>query len=183
MNDTIDNIQEYTLTVFCENQTGVLARIVAVITRRHFNIESLTASPSSNDDIYRFTIMVKVTGEQVRKLSQQIEKQVDVIKVFYYTNEEIIYQEIALYKVPTKIFFNGTTIETIVRNHAARVIAIEEEYVVIEKTGYQEETELLLDELRDLGIYEFVRSGRVAVVKPMERLNRYLKTIENGVRV
>lgn len=170
--------QEYTLTVFCENETGLLARIVGVITRRHFNIESLTASKSATQGIYRFTIVVIVTSEQVRKLVQQIDKQVDVLKVFCYTNDEIIYQELALYKIPTEAFYKGYEVENIITKYNARVLSIEKEYVVIEKIGYIQETEELLDKLQEYGIYEFVRSGRVAIVKPMERLNNYLKSLE-----
>lgn len=172
------DIQEYTLTVFCENKTGLLSRIVSVITRRHYNIESLTASPSATEGIFRFTIMVRVTQDQVRKLAKQIDKQIDVLKVFYYTNDEIIYQEIALYKIPIKVFYNSNAVETMVRTHNARVLAIEEEYIVIEKTGHQADTEALLEAFKDLGVFEFVRSGRVAIVKPMERLNNYLKSLE-----
>ncbi|HMP32496.1 MAG TPA: acetolactate synthase small subunit, partial [Saprospiraceae bacterium] len=164
-----DTIQEYTLTVFCENKTGLLSRIVSVITRRHYNIESLTGSPSAIEGIFRFTIMVNITHEQVRKLVGQIEKQIDVLKVFYYTNDEIIHQEVALYKIPTEVFYGGNSVEKIIRKHNARVLAIEKEYIVIEKTGHLQDTEDLLDEFKKIGIYEFVRSGRVAIVKPMER--------------
>lgn len=177
MNNTSE-MKQYTLTVFCENKTGLLSRIVQVITRRHYNIDSLTASPSATDGIFRFTIVVIVNKDQVRKLCQQIEKQIDVLKVFYYTNDEIIYQEVALYKLPTKAFYNNQKVETIIRKHNARVLAIEEDYIVVEKTGHLEETEDLLNEFKEFGIYEFVRSGRVAIVKPMERLNNYLKTLE-----
>lgn len=170
--------KEFTLTVFCENKTGLMARIVSIITRRHINIESFTASNSSIEGIFRFTIMVVVKEENVRKLITQIEKQVDVLKAFYYDNSEIIYQEIALYKVSPELFFGGDTAESLVRRHNARILSIEKEYIVIEKTGYAEETEELLHELQKVGVYEFVRSGRVAVVKPMERLNTYLKSIE-----
>lgn len=170
--------KEYTLTVFCENKTGLMARIVSIITRRHINIESFTASNSSMEGIFKFTIMVIVEEEQVRKLITQIEKQVDVLKAFYYDNDDIIYQEIALYKIAPDLFFGGQTLETLVRKHNARILTIEKEYIVIEKTGHASETEALLDELKAYGIFEFVRSGRVAIVKPMERLNRYLKSIE-----
>lgn len=170
--------QEYTLTVFCENQTGLMSRIVSVITRRHFNIESLTASKSAIDGIFRFTIMVILNEEQVRKLVQQIEKQVDVLKVFYYTNDEIIHQEVALYKIPTSCFYEGNTVEQLLARFNARVLVIEKDYVVLEKTGYLHETEELLSELKKIGIYEFVRSGRVAIVKPMERLNSYLRSLD-----
>jgi acetolactate synthase-1/3 small subunit len=70
-------------------------------------------------------------------------------------------------------------VEKIIRKHNARILEIEKEYVVVEKTGHQKETELLLEEFKKIGIFEFVRSGRVAVVKPMERLNTYLKSIES----
>lgn len=168
----------YTLTVFTENQTGLLSRVVSVFTRRHVNIETLTTSKSSMPGIHRFTIVVKVDEDMVRKLVAQLEKQVDVLKAFYYENDEIVFQEIALYKVPTSIFMHGTGVERIVRKHNARILEIEPEYLIIEKTGHAEETEELLTELKELGIYEFVRSGRVAIPRPMERLNKYLKSLE-----
>lgn len=169
---------EYTITVFTENHTGLLSRVVSVFTRRHINIESLTTSNSSIPDIYRFTIVVNVSLEMVKKLVAQLEKQIDVLKAFYDENDEIVYQEIALYKVPFQAFTQSSSMEKLIRKHNARVLEIEKEYIVIEKTGHQAETEALLRELEKVGIYEFVRSGRVAVVKPMERLNKYLKSLE-----
>ena len=174
-----DKIQEYTITVFTENQTGLMARIVNNITRRHINIESISASPSSMKDIHRFTIVVGLTEERVRKLVAQIDKQVDVLKAFYYTNEEIVYQEVALYKVPIALFTdNNAEMQALVREHNARILTIEQAYVVIEKTGHPDELTKLFEALKKRGIYEFARSGRVAIVKPMERLNAYLKEIE-----
>lgn len=169
--------KDYTLTVFTENQTGLVIRIASVITKRHINIESLSVSKSSMQGIHRFTIVVNETDEVVRKLCSQLDKQVDVLKAFYYDNDEIVYQEIALYKVPIEAFFNGEKLEKIVRDHNARILSIEPEYIVIEKTGFENETEALLEALRSIGIYEFVRSGRVAIVKPMERLNKYLQSL------
>lgn len=169
---------EYTITVFSENNTGLLQRIVTVFTRRHINIESMTVSQSSMKGIHRFTIVVIMDMEKIENLVAQIEKQVDVLKAFYYTEDEIVHQEIALYKVPTEAFVNGREMELLVRSHNARILEIEREYIVIEKTGHQHETDALLEELRRYGVYEFVRSGRVAVVKPMERLSKYLSSID-----
>lgn len=175
----MSTIKEYTITVFTENQTGLLARVTSVFTRRHINIETLTVSKSSIPGIHRFTIVVNVEHEMVEKLVAQLEKQVDVLKAYYYEPHEIVFQEIALYKVPTSAFYNGTSLEKLIRKHNARILEIEPQYIVIEKTGHQEETEALLRELQERGIYEFVRSGRVAIVKPMERLNSYLKSMES----
>ena len=167
----------YTITVFTEDQAGLLSRVVGIFNRRNLNIQSLTTSKSSDESIHRFTIVVEVTEEAVIKLVAQLDKQVDVLKAFYYADEEIVYQEIALYKVPVGVFNNGNAVELMIRRHNARVLLIEKEYVVIEKTGHEYETEALLTELRQVGIYEFVRSGRVAIVKPMERLNNYLQDL------
>lgn len=173
--------KEYTITAFTENKTGLLSRVVSIFTRRHINIESLTTSASSIPDIYRFTIVVNVNHEMVEKLVNQLEKQIDVVKAFYYEPDEIVYQEIALYKVPTHVFSNSNQVEKLIRSHNARILAIEPEYTVIEKTGHQKETEELLKDLEKIGIYEFVRSGRIAIVRPMERLNKYLKSIEQSM--
>ena len=170
--------KEYTITVFTEHFTGLLSRVVSIFTRRHINVESLTTSQSSLPGIHRFTIVVNVPEETVRKLVAQLEKQVDVVKAFYYSRDEIVYQEVALYKVPMKPFTGDNRVEEIVRKHNARILDIEPEYIVIEKTGHEHETEALLAELQQVGIYEFVRSGRVAVVKPMERLNKYLQSLK-----
>ena len=175
--------REYTISIFTENVTGLMARVVAIFTRRHINIESLTTSRSSIPDVHRFTIVINVSEERVRKLVAQIDKQVDVMKAFYYDNSEIVSQEIALYKVPTNAFSESKEMENLIRKHYAKVLTIEPEFTVIEKTGTAEETEALLDEIRKIGIYEFVRSGRVAIVKPMEQLNQYLNNIGNKFKI
>ena len=174
------NKQVFTITVFTENKTGLLTRVVSIFTRRNINIESLTTSRSSLEGIHRFTIVVLVEEEMVKKLVAQLEKQVDVLKAFYYRDSEIVHQEIALYKVPTHAFKNGDRVERLIRAHNARILVIEEEFIVIEKTGHSTETEALLNDLQDIGIFEFVRSGRVAIVKPMERLNTYLRSLQEN---
>ncbi len=173
-------MESFTITVFSENRTGLLSRVVGLITRRKINIESLTVSTSSMEGIHRFTIVLTISEEVIIKVVSQIDKQVDVLKAFYYRDEEIVHQEIALYKVPAEAMYNSNQVERMIRLHNARILAIEPEYVVVEKTGHQHETEALLEDFRKIGIYEFVRSGRIAVVKPMEQLNKYLKSIETA---
>jgi len=170
--------QEYTISIFTEDKVGLLSRVVTVFTRRHINIDSLNTSESSMPGIFRFIVVVTVTEEMVKKLVAQLEKQVDILKAFYYLSSDIVYQELALYKVPTLVFAKGDRVEKLIRRHNARVLHIEPEYIVIEKTGHKTETNALLKDLEQIGIYEFIRSGRVAVTKPMEQLNAYLKSLE-----
>lgn len=167
--------KEYNITVFSENHIGLLTRITLVFTRRKVNIDSLTVSESAISGVYKFTIVIKATEDLVKKIVGQIEKLIDVLKAFYHTNDEIIYQEIALYKVPTEALYDSDTIERMVRNSGARILEITREYTVIEKTGRTEETQALFEELNKIKVMQFIRSGRVAITRdPIERLSEFL---------
>lgn len=171
-------IRKYTISIFTENFIGLLNRITIIFTRRHINIESLTVSESEVKGVHRYTLVIKSEEEKVKKVVKQIEKLVDVLKAFYYTNEETVFQEIALYKVSTAGLKEGRNFERLIRDHHARMLTVEAEFVVIEKTGHKEETQELLRQLQPFGVLEFARSGRVAVTKPMKKLSSYLKEME-----
>ena len=114
----------------------------------------------------------------VRKVVKQIEKQIEVFQAYYHTLDEIIYQEIALYKLPIKVITKGAQLEKIMRQHHARILTVEEEFLIVEKSGHKEETQELLEQLEPFGVIEFVRSGRVAIIKPMWRFNESLHEME-----
>jgi acetolactate synthase-1/3 small subunit len=161
-----------------ENHIGLLVRIATIFSRRKINIESLNTSPSEAEGIHRFTIVVLTTEEMIKKLVAQLDKQIDILKAFYYEKHEIIYQEIALYKIPSSIFGAALKVEKFVREYNVRILEIEPEFIVFEKTGTAIETEALLEEFKKYGIFEFVRSGRVAITRPMESLKNYMKRME-----
>ena len=168
--------QLFTVTVFSENQVGLLNQISIIYTRRCLNIESLSVSPSSIEGIHKFTITTWSDRVTMEKVVKQIEKRIDVLKSFLYTDDEIVYQEIALYKVPTEQLLNETNLETIIRRHNARILEITKEYTVIEKSGHSDETEALFEELKHYDIRQFVRSGRVAITKsPEEYVTMFLE--------
>ncbi len=170
--------REFTISVFTENNIGLLNHITVVFTRRNLNITSLTTSESEIKGIYRFTITIRTTREQVEKLVKQLEKIVDVIKALVHEESEVIAQEIALYKVSVKANQNGFSIEQIVRENHARILSVEPGFIVIEKTGHKRETQKLFKKLEKHGILEFTRSGRVAVMRSMNNLDAFLKEIE-----
>ena len=155
----------YTISIYSENNVGLLNRISAIFLKRHINIESLTTSPSEITDVFRFVIVVNVTETQVKKLVQQIEKQVDVIKAFYHTDEETIFQETALYKVKTNFLFEERQIQNFIKQSHANIVTVSPEFFVIEKTGFRHETEQLREQLAPFGLLQFVRSGRLSVTK------------------
>lgn len=168
--------QEYIISAFTENHIGLLSRITMIFTRRKINIESLTVSESALKGISKFTIVINEEEDLVGKVVQQIDKQVEVLKAYYHTNDEMIFQEIALYKVETSTLMQSDIIERMVRKHNARIMEITPEYTVIEKTGHKEETQALFEGLNKYKVLQFIRSGRVAITRdPIERLSEFLK--------
>jgi len=171
--------EEFTITVYSENRVGILTQITTVFTRRHINIESLTTSESAIKGIHKFTIVIFSNVDEVEKLVKQIEKRMDILKAYWFTNDQIVYQEIALYKVPTKALLNGNEIEKLVRKYGAHILEMTPEYTVIEKTGHKTETQELYEKLDVYGLTQFTRSGRIAVNRlKKEPLNSYLKKLE-----
>jgi acetolactate synthase-1/3 small subunit len=172
------NKQEFTITVYTENHIGLLVRIATMFSRRKINIESLNTSPSEAEGIHRFTIVINEIEEVVRKLARQIEKQVEVLKAYYNTNDEIIWQELALYKVSTDEIAEKAQVERLLREHGARAVVIRKDYTIFETSGHREETDNLVAVLAPFGLIEFVRSARVAIIKASHGFHEKLKEFE-----
>lgn len=174
------NKQEFTITVYTENHIGLLVRIATMFSRRKINIESLNTSPSEAEGIHRFTIVINEFEEVVRKLARQIEKQVEVLKAYYNTNDEIIWQELALYKVSTDEIAEKVQVERLLREHGARAVVIRKDYTIFETSGHREETDNLVAVLAPFGLIEFVRSARVAIIKASHGFHEKLKEFEEA---
>ena len=155
----------YTVTVYSENQVGLLNQISIIFTRRQLNIESLSVSGSAIEGVHKFPITTYSDRETMEKLVKQIEKRIDVLRAFFYTDDEIIFQEVALYKVPTDKLLDDRSIEDLIRKHNARILEVNRTYTVIEKSGHPDETQSLFEELSRYDVMQFVRSGRVAITK------------------
>ena len=173
----------YTVTVFTENRVGLLNQISIIFTRRCLNIESLSVSPSSIPRIHKFTITVWSDHSTIAKVTKQIEKRIEVLRSLFYTDDELVYQEIALYKVPTEQLLDEKELEKIIRRYNARILEMDRTFTVIEMTGHSDETSALFNDLKKYGILQFVRSGRVAVTKTDEELlNLYLENQEKRLQ-
>ena len=167
----------YTITIFSENTVGLLNQITIVFTRRGLNIETLSVSPSALKGIHKFTITLFTTHDMVVKVVQQIDKRVDILKAYYNIDEELVTQEIALYKIATDKLLTLGSIENLIRNHHIHILEMNESCVVFEKTGHYDDTQQLFDELSEtVGVLQFIRSGRVAITKSkVERLSDMLE--------
>jgi acetolactate synthase-1/3 small subunit len=169
----------YTISVYTENNVGLLHRLSAIFLKRHINIESFSTSESEIKDVFRFIIVVKMTKSDVEKVVKQIEKQVEVIKAFCHTDTETIYQESALYKMKSSSLFEERHIQNVIKDSNARIVTVNPEFFVIEKTGFRDDTEKLYNDLKSYGLLQFTRSGRIAVSKEKMGISQILNTFKN----
>jgi acetolactate synthase-1/3 small subunit len=171
--------QQYTVSVYTENNIGLLNRISAIFQRRHINIESINTSASEIEGVSRFTIVINVLEDQIKKIIGQIEKQVEVIKAYYHIEEDIIYQESCIFKMKSDLLFEERQIQNIIKDSNARIVTVNRDFFVIEKSGRKEEVDLIYRELSPFGIMQFTRSGRIAVTKDEMKISQMLEAFNN----
>jgi len=168
--------QNFTVSVYTENNVGILNRLSAIFLKRHINIESMTVSKSEIDDVHRFTFVVIVSKTLIRKVVGQLEKQIEVIKAFYHTEDEIIYHETALFKISSEHLYDEE-IQDRMKFRRAHIIAITKNYFVIEASGFREDIDNMYEKLKPYGLLQFVRSGRIAITRPKMAISELLKEI------
>jgi len=176
----MENKELYTITIYTENNVGLLNRISAIFQRRRINIESVNVSKSEIKDVSRFTLIIRTTEEQIKKIIGQIEKQVEVIKAYFHADDETIYRQTSLFKLSSDLLTDNDEVQTIINNSQSRVINVSKEFFVLEKSGSRQEIEELYDKLEKHGIMQYVRSGRIAVTKDKLPVSGLLKSIQDN---
>ncbi len=174
-----EEIKTLTISIYTENNIGLLNRISAIFQRRHINIESLTTSKSEIEGVNRFVVVVNITESQAKKIIGQFEKQIEVIRAYYHTDEETIYQESGMFKIKSDLLFEEPQIQNIIKESNARIVTVNKEFFVLEKSGRRQEIELLWRELNAFGIMQFVRSGRISVTKEPMKITEMLQAFNN----
>ncbi|MCL7752186.1 acetolactate synthase small subunit [Polaribacter sp. Z022] len=171
--------QLFTVSIYTENNIGLLNRISAIFQRRHINIESLNTSPSEIVGVSKFTIVVKMTEVNIKKIIGQLEKQVEVIKAYYHNDDETIYQISGLFKIKSELLFEERQIQNIIKESNARIVTVNKEFFVLEKSGKKEEIVGLHEQLSEFGIMQYTRSGRIAITKEEMKISTLLETYNN----
>ena len=168
--------QNFTVSVYTENNVGILNRLSAIFLKRHINIESMTVSKSEIEDVHRFTFVVLVSKTLIRKVVGQLEKQIEVIRAFYHTEDEIIYNETALFKISSDHLYDEK-IQKKLKFRRAHIIFISERYFVIEASGLKTDIDNMYEKLKPFGLLQFVRSGRIAITRPKMAISELLQEI------
>jgi len=153
-----------TVVALMEDRPGVLNRVVSVLRRRSFNIDSLTVGHTDQPGISRMTIAVDGNDEVIEQVVKQLYRIIDVIKVSDVSDEKLVSRELALLKV-TATTTTRSEIMQIVDIYRAKIVDVSSESLMVEVTGPEEKIESLLGLLRVFGIKEVVRTGRVAMVR------------------
>ncbi|MDO7172988.1 acetolactate synthase small subunit [Mariniflexile sp. AS56] len=174
-----EEIKTLTISIYTENNIGLLNRISAIFQRRHINIESLTTSQSEIEGVNRFVIVVNMAEAQAKKIVGQLEKQVEVIRAYYHKDEETIYTESCMFKVRSALLFEEPQIQNIIKDSNARIVTVNKEFFVLEKSGKRNEIESLYRDLNVFGIMQFVRAGRIAVTKDEMKVTEMLQAFNN----
>jgi len=155
---------KHTIVALVADRPGVLNRVASLFRRRGFNIESIAVGRTEMKGVSRMTIVVSgdtATVEQVRK---QLDKVIDVIKLSDITDEDRVDRELALIKVKTTPQ-NRSEIMQIVDIFRANIVDVAAESVTVEVTGDEDKISSLLNLLRDFGIKEVARTGRLAMTR------------------
>lgn len=174
-----DNQNLYTLTVFTENLPGLLSDVVSVFTRIKLNIETLNTSASRIEGIHRFTVTAKCTQQLVDKIVAQLEKKVDIVAAFAYLSEEVVAREMGMFKINPDILNNSAAKDELLSLYDPAIIDHQDEYAVLIKTGKEANIQAMFDYLHAKDcIYEFVRSGRIAVVRAMDPFSKRLDMMD-----
>ncbi|WP_298532855.1 acetolactate synthase small subunit [uncultured Algibacter sp.] len=174
-----EDIKTFTISIYTENNIGLLNRISAIFQRRHINIESLTTSRSEIDGVNRFVIVVNMTETNAIKIVKQIEKQVETIRAYYHTDEETIFTESCMFKIKSDLLFDEPQIQNIIKESDSNIVTVNKEFFVLEKSGRRHEIESLRRDLNVFGIMQFVRSGRIAVTKDEMKITELLSAFDN----
>lgn len=152
----------YTLGVLVENKPGVLTHISGLISRRAFNIESIAAGYTEEPDMTRITIVVQADENELEQVVNQLSKLIDVIKIVDLTSIDSIQRELALIKVKASTEFRSNIVD-VVDIFRAKIVDVNRETMVIELTGEESKIDALCEVLKDYGIIEIVRTGKVAL--------------------
>jgi acetolactate synthase-1/3 small subunit len=169
----------FTISVYSENNVGLLNRISVIFLKRHINILSLNVSESEIENVSRFVIVVDTTEKWVKNIVGQIEKQIEVIKAFYHIDEETIFLESAIFKINSSLLFDERQIQNIIKESHSEIVTVSRDFFVISKTGRRSEIDELHAKLKPFGIMQFVRSGRISVSKEKMEITSLLEELQS----
>jgi acetolactate synthase-1/3 small subunit len=155
---------KHTIAVIVENKSGALTRIAGLFSRRSFNIDSLSVGATDNPDYSRMTITVHGDEDVLEQVTKQLSKLINVIRVSELLPSESVERELAIIKVSADRD-NRSEIMQIVNIFRAKIIDASARSMIIEVTGDEEKIDAIIQLLRQFGIKELARTGKVSMIR------------------
>jgi acetolactate synthase-1/3 small subunit len=155
---------KHTLVALVNDKPGVLNRVVSLFRRRGFNIDSIAVGHSEAPHLSRVTIIVNGTSAIVEQVRKQLDKLIDVVKIYDITSEKLTSRELALVKVKATSTTRSEILE-IADIFRANIVDVASDSLTIEITGDEDKIDSMLKLLRGFGVKEIARTGRVAMVR------------------
>ena len=153
---------QHILSILVENKSGVLSRVTGMISRRGFNIESLTVAPTEDETLSRMTIIVEADELGFEQITKQLHKLVSVYKVGDLTATDVVERDLVLFKVLASPERRGEIIE-IANVFRAKIVDVGRNTLTVEATGAASKLDAMEDLFRGYGIKQLTRTGKIAM--------------------
>ncbi|HZD17602.1 MAG TPA: acetolactate synthase small subunit [Actinomycetota bacterium] len=153
-----------TISVLVEDKPGVLTRVAGLFAARGFNIDSLAVGPTADDGLSRMTIVVHVDRKPLEQVTKQLNKLINVIKIVEHDPGDAVERELMLVKVRARGEDRQRVME-IATVFRVNIVDVTRSTLTIEATGKPEKLEALLELLKDFGVIELSRTGRIALAR------------------
>ena len=161
---------KHVLSAMVMNQPGVLAHISGMLASRAFNIESLAVGETEDPAFSRVTFVVTGDDKVLDQVRKQLEKIITVVKVVDYQSQDIVERDLMLIKVKMKVG-QRAEIRELASIFRGRIVDVAPDEVMVEIAGQEKKIEAFIDLMRPFGIVELVRTGRIAMVRSVDRSN------------
>jgi acetolactate synthase-1/3 small subunit len=159
-----EKVKKRTLSLLVDNEPGVLSRIAGLFSGRGFNIESLCVAETLDPGISRITIVTQGDFPVLEQIKKQLNKLINVVKVFDFSDIPFVQREMVLIKVRSKPEHRAEILR-MADIFRSRVVDVSTDYYTLEVTGNESKVEAFLKLLKPMGIKEIARTGVIALAR------------------
>ena len=164
-------MQKHTISLLVDNEPGVLSRVAGLFSGRGFNIESLCVAETMDPLVSRITLVTRGDDAIAEQIKKQLNKLINVIKLYDLTRTECVEREMALIKVKAKAEHRAEILR-IVDIFRCKVVDVTPTHYTVEVTGTADKLSAILSLLKPMGIQEIARTGAIALAREKKRRGR-----------
>ena len=152
------------LSVLVQNKPGVLARVASLFARRGYNIFSLAVAPTDDPEFSRISIVVDVESAPLEQIVKQLFKLIEVVRISELDPRRSVERELMVATVRVTPEQRGQVVE-LANIFEGKILSVGQDVIILSMDGSPEKLDDFSDLLRQYGIIESQRTGRVALPK------------------